>query len=70
MIDNWIPISEKEPDTADHILVTYKWEEDDYEASEIDYGVAKYCASTNSHCRNLIDHIIAWRYMPKPYKEK
>ena len=70
MKDDWILISEKEPDTANHVLVTYKWGEDDYEVSEIDYGMVKYLASTNSYCQNLIDHVIAWRYMPKPYKEK
>ena len=71
IMHDWIPINEHEPKTADHVLVTYKWGEDDYEVSELDYGVVKNLASTNdNYCRHLINHIIAWRYMPKPYKER
>ena len=64
----WIPIS-KEPDTANHVLVTAKWKEDDYEVFEIDYWVEKYEAEHgNERCKNIIEHITAWRYMPEPWK--
>lgn len=71
----WIPITEKEPDTADHILVTCKWDEDDYEVCELDYGVTKHYANNGNDeesvkwCKRMIEHVIAWMYMPGPYKE-
>lgn len=57
----WIPISEQEPTTGEHVLVTIKWSEQDYEATELDYGVEK----------NKKDpaNIIAWMPLPIPYRE-
>ena len=79
-LDNvWIPISLQEPFVADHVLVTLKWGEDDYEVCECDYGVTKYCAECTDEnlvrkedakkSRDFLDHIIAWRFMPEPYEE-
>ena len=66
---DWIPITELEPNTSNHVLVTYKWGEDDYEVSELDYWVTKYEAENgNAQCKRLIDHVIAWRYMLAPYR--
>ena len=63
--NDWIPISEREPDGADHVLVTLYWKDDDWtEVSELDYGVLK--ASGN----NLIKHVVAWKPMPEPYDHK
>lgn len=64
----WIPIIEREPDTTDHVLVTVKWAEDDYEVTELDYWVTKKYPTTVG--REIIDHIIAWKPMPQPYKEQ
>lgn len=65
----WIPITKAEPNTSDHVLVTYNWGNDDYEVSELDYWITKYEAENgNAQCKRLIDHVIAWRHMPKPYK--
>lgn len=67
--DKWIPITEAEPNTADHVLVTYKWDDDDYETSELDYWVNKYEAEHgNERCQFFHDHIIAWQLKPMPYK--
>lgn len=67
---NWIPINEKDVDTADHVLVTLKWSDDDYEVCELDYGVTEYDANCgNIWCKRMIEHVIAWAPMPKPYKE-
>lgn len=70
-VDDWIPISEREPDTADHVLVTIKWAEDDFEVCEIDYGVTRYEATiTKLPCisKDIIKHIVAWRPLPEAYK--
>ena len=65
----WIPITELEPNTSDHVLVTYKWDDDDYETSELDYWVNKYEAEHgNERCKFFHDHIIAWQLKPMPYK--
>lgn len=65
----WIPITIAEPNTSDHVLVTYKWDDDDYETSELDYWVNKYEAEHgNERCQFLHDHIIAWQLKPKPYR--
>ena len=67
----WIPITTSEPTTSNHVLVTYKWGEDDYETSELDYWVTKYAAEEgNEKCQMFIDHVIAWSFLPQPYKEK
>lgn len=66
---DWIPITELEPNTSDHVLVTYRWGDDDYEVSEMDYWITKYEAENgNAQCKRLIDNVIAWRYMLAPYK--
>jgi len=62
----WIPITEREPDTAEHVLVTIKWAEDDFEVCEIDYGVMKH--AEGPYAENIIKHVIAWRPLPEPYK--
>ena len=68
---DWIPITTSEPTTTNHVLVTYKWDEDDYETSELDYWVTKQEAEEgNKQCQMFIDHVIAWSFMPQPYKEK
>ena len=67
----WIPITTSEPTTSDHVLVTYKWDEDDYETSELDYWVTKCAAEEgNKQCQMFIDHVIAWSFMPQPYRER
>lgn len=65
-VNAWIPITEREPDTAEHVLVTIKWAEDDFEVCEIDYGVMKY--SKTDYMGKMLNHIIAWRPLPEPYK--
>ena len=68
---SWTPITESEPTTIDHVLVTYKWSDDDYEVSEMDYWVTKYGAEHGDKwCEKQMNHVIAWREIPKPYKEK
>lgn len=65
-VDAWIPISEREPDTADHVLVTIKWSEDDFEVCSLDYGVLS--ASRSTWDKDIIKHVIAWRPLPEAYK--
>lgn len=70
----WIPITTSEPTTSNHVLVTYNWGDDDYddyEVSELDYWVTKCEAEEgNKQCQMFIDHVIAWAFLPQPYKEK
>ncbi len=58
----WIPITERKPGTANHVLVTLKWEEDDYEVTELDYGVDIACGG------RFAKYVIAWMPLPEPYK--
>ena len=70
LTNEWTPITVSEPNTSYHVLVTYKWDEDDYETSEMDYWVTKHEAENgNEKCKRLIDHVIAWRRMPDSYKD-
>lgn len=70
-MSEWIPITEREPDTADHVLVTLKWKDNDYEVVEMDYGTAKYAAERLNLRRAKIEinAIVAWMPLPQPYKE-
>lgn len=45
---------------AQHILICFKWDIDDYEVAEIDPVFLK---NTQKQC------IIAWAYKPKPFKK-
>lgn len=54
----WIPITEKEPDTGDHVIVTYN----DGVVEELDYNVDKYFNG------ELWNRVVAWMYMPEPWK--
>lgn len=68
---NWIPINKKDINTSDHVLVTLKWSDDDYEVCEFDYGVTEHAARHgNELCQRMIEHVIAWTPMPNPYKEE
>lgn len=70
----WIPITTSEPTTSNHVLVTYNWGDDDYddyEVSELDYWVTKCAAEEgNKQCQMFIEHVIAWSFLPQPYKER
>lgn len=67
----WIPITTSEPTTSNHVLVTYNWGDGDYEVSELDYWVTKCAAEEgNKQCQMFIDHVIAWSFLPQPYKER
>ena len=58
----WIPVTEEKPPRNKHILVTYMHGKDDFESSELDYGMSMKCNTW--HWR----HVIAWQPMPEPYK--
>ena len=53
---DWIPIEKEKPRGAEHVLVTLRWDEDDYEVTVACGGrFAKY--------------VTAWMPLPEPYKE-
>lgn len=58
----WIPVTKRFPNTANHVLVTRKWGEDDYEVCEMDYWICK------QYNENFIDNVIAWMPLPEPWK--
>ena len=69
----WYPYPENKPVTSEHILVTLKNSKNnnDNEVCEIDYGVAKIEAEEgNIYWKNILNHIVAWCFMPEPYKGK
>ena len=55
----WIP---GKPYTANHVLVTRRWQEDDLEVCELDYAVDK-------QIPGFVDNVTAWMPLPEPYKE-
>ena len=65
----WMPYPDTEPPT-DHVLVTCKWSDYDYEVFELDYGVAEYAAKerNDKHSADILEHMIAWMLKPEPYK--
>lgn len=73
--ERWIPISEKEPNTDDHVLVTFKHEDGSYDVSEMDYAVTKWTAEKDPDIKNReaakywLGMVIAWRPKPEAYKE-
>lgn len=72
--EGWIPVTEQEP-PEDHVLVTLKHSDDDYEVTELDYGVGKammnekHTKIMREHAADVISKIIAWMPIPEPYKE-
>lgn len=72
--DGWIPVTEQEP-PEDHVLVTLKHSNDDYEVTEIDYGLEKHQIREHLtyeefiYANETLKRIIAWMPMPEPYKE-
>ena len=75
---NWIPRSEREPDTGDHILITVLWEkgvdtffDNDYEVMEEDWGVGEHEIKEGTATpvvKRIHERMIAWMPMPKPYR--
>lgn len=75
---NWIPRTEREPDTGEHILITVLWEkgvdtafDNDYEVMEVDWGVGKYEIKQGTAVplvKRTHERMIAWMPMPEPYK--
>ena len=66
----WRPIKEQPANTANHVLVTLKWSDHDYEVCELDYGVTKYMAAQGDEwSKRMIEHVLAWMPLPEPYKE-
>ena len=64
----WIPIGFKVP-PASHVLVTLQHSKDDLEVIELDYWAQKkYETATGKE--TMIQKVIAWMPMPKPYKEE
>lgn len=70
---NWIPRTEREPDTGDHVIITVKWSDADYEVMEDDWGctVAEVNDGTATPIvQEMYKRMIAWMPMPKPYRGK
>ena len=76
----WIPRSEQEPDTGNHILITVLWEkgvdtffDDDYEVMEEDWVVGEYeirQGTATPLVKRIHERTIAWMPMPEPYRRK
>ena len=63
--EGWTPISD-EPKTAAHILVST----DTRSVFELDYAVTKHDAKVNPIAKQIIDSIVGWMPMPKPYEPR
>lgn len=65
----WIPINKKKPN-GDHVLLTVKWDEDDYEVLVEDWGIGEWeiAAGVATPLVQSIHHrAVAWMPMPKPW---
>ena len=69
----WIPLSKKKPNTGEHILITVKWSDNDYEVMEEDWGVLE-CevndGSATEVSRLIYEKTIAWMPMPMAYRQE
>ena len=68
----WIPITEAEPGAA-HVLATLRWDEDDYEVTELDYWATVAAQDDkdkviSARARDIIEHVIAWMPLPEPWR--
>ena len=69
----WISITDTEPGAA-HVLATLRWDEDDYEVTELDYWATVAAQDDkdkviSARARDIIEHVIAWMPLPEAYKE-
>lgn len=65
--------TEAEPG-AEHVLATLRWDEDDYEVTEIDYWAIVAAQGDkdkviSARAWDIIEHVVAWMPLPEPYKE-
>lgn len=70
----WIPCSERLPGAA-HVLATLRWDEDDYEVTEMDYHAIVAAQGDkdkviSAGAKNIIKHVIAWMPLPEPWREE
>lgn len=71
-VEEWVPITEAEPGAA-HVLATLRWDEDDYEVTEMDYHAIVAAQGDkdmmiSAGAKNVIKHVIAWMPLPEPAK--
>ena len=59
-IPQWIPCSERLPETSEHVLATLKYSEDDLEVCEVDWFIDT----------NLAQKAVAWMPLPEPYRKE
>ena len=72
---DWIPFSEREPDSGAHVLITVEYGADDLEVMEMDWGVLKHLVNHEGGNATPMERIIyhyatAWMPLPPPYKSK
>ncbi len=68
----WIPVEEEYPDNSRQVLVTYKFDNGEYEISIGEYWgfsdeLKKICPEECGFGK-MHENVIAWAEMPKPYK--
>lgn len=68
----WIPITEAEPGAA-HVLATLRWDEDDYEVTEMDYHAIVAAQDDEDYlisdrAKGIIEHVIAWMPLPEAWR--
>lgn len=69
-LERWIPIDKQKP-IADHVLLTVKWDEDDYEVIVEDWGVGEYEIAEGMALplvQSIHKHAVAWMPMPEPWR--
>lgn len=68
----WIPITEADPGAA-HVLATLRWDEDDYEVTELDYWAIVAAQDDEDYlisdrAKGIIKHVIAWMPLPEAWR--
>lgn len=71
-MNKWIPISKAKPGAA-HVLATLRWDEDDYEVTELDYWAIVAAQDDedkviSDRAKCIIEHVVAWMPLPKPWR--
>lgn len=67
----WVSIKTVKPKTGAHVLIVVKWDDDDYEVMEEDWGILKHMVEKDICTplqKQIYEQTVAWMPVPE-YKE-
>ena len=68
---NWIPMSQRPPDSPGEVLVTFQLGENVFLIDIMIYDKQKRRFKWNeAYARDMTDNVLAWMPLPQPYKNE